>query len=57
MEASQAIVIPIHKKGDRDSPRNYRPISLTSVMCRLFESIMYICEKLLNHLLSHNIFT
>ena len=51
----QAIVIPIHKKGDRDSPRNYRPISPTCVMCRLFESIM--SEKLLNHLLSNDIFT
>ena len=30
-----ANVIPIHKKGDKTEPGNYRPISLTSVICKL----------------------
>lgn len=33
----EANVFPIHKKGDPHDPANYRPISLTSVMRKLFE--------------------
>ena len=32
-----ANVVPIFKKGDKESIGNYRPISLTSVVCRLME--------------------
>ena len=28
-----AQVVPIHKKGDRQDPGNYRPVSLTAVPC------------------------
>lgn len=31
-----AEVRPIHKKGSRASPNNYRPVSLTSVVCKIF---------------------
>ena len=36
------------KKGDRHSASNYRPISLTSVPCKLLEHI--ICKHMLSHL-------
>ena len=42
-----ALVIPIHKTGLKSTVSNYRPISLTSVFCRLFESIVH------NHLITH----
>jgi len=35
-----ANVTPIYKKGFRSQPCNYRPISLTSQICRIFESIL-----------------
>ena len=35
-----ANVTPIFKKGDRNCPGNYRPISLTSVVGKLLESII-----------------
>ena len=46
-----SLIIPIHKKGNRGNPSNYRPVSLTSSFSRLFESI--IAEKMMHHLLSN----
>ena len=41
-------VSPIFKKGSKSSPANYRPVSLTSVVCKQMESI--IREELLDHM-------
>lgn len=35
-----ATVVPIHKKGSRSTPGNYRPISLTSIPCKVMESLV-----------------
>jgi len=35
-----ANVIPIHKGGHRNTASNYRPISLTSQLCKVFEAIV-----------------
>ena len=43
-----ANVTPIHKKGDKSNPNNYRPISLTSVVCKLMETI--IRDKMVTYL-------
>ena len=44
-----------YKKGDRHLAENYRPISPTSVSCKILERI--ICRHLLNHLEKNNILT
>jgi Reverse transcriptase (RNA-dependent DNA polymerase)/Endonuclease-reverse transcriptase len=43
-----ANVTPIFKKGSKSAPGNYRPVSLTSVSCRLMESI--IKDEVVRHL-------
>ena len=48
-----ANVAPIHKKGDRTNPSNYRPVSLTSQICKVLESI--VRKHILEHLTSNNI--
>ena len=35
-----ANVVPIHKKGSKDDIKNYRPISLTCLVMKLFERIL-----------------
>ena len=44
----QANVTPIFKKGSKASPGNYRPVSLTSVSCKILESI--IKDDIVQHL-------
>ena len=43
-----ANVTPIFKKGARSEPGNYRPVSLTSVCCKIMESI--IRDGMMEHL-------
>ena len=35
-----AIVIPLHKKGSVHSANNYRPVSLTCIICKMYEKIL-----------------
>ena len=51
----KAIVTPIFKKGVRSKASNYRPISLTSVFCRIFESIIH--DQLTDHLMENQLIT
>ena len=52
-EWKTALVVPIHKKGLKSSPENYRGVSLTSCFSRLFELILY--NKIMQHLISNNL--
>lgn len=47
-------VVPVFKSGDRNSPLNYRPISLTSVPCKIMEHVIY--SHIMNFLDSNNFF-
>ena len=35
-----AVVVPIHKKGSVHLAENYRPVSLTCILCKLYETIL-----------------
>ena len=48
-----AKVIPIHKKGDTSNPNNYRPISILSVVNKIFEKILH--KRLYSYLNKFNI--
>ena len=52
-EWRRAHVVPVFKKGKRDNPSNYRPISLTSVVSKTLERI--VCNRLIKHLHNNNI--
>jgi hypothetical protein len=45
----RAFVSPIFKKGSRHLPENYRPISLTAILCKIMER--FVRDKLVTHLL------
>jgi hypothetical protein len=49
----EAQVKPLFKKGDKSSPGNYRPVSLTSVVCKLMESI--VRDRVIDHLTVNNL--
>ena len=46
-------VVPVHKKGSKVDVRNYRPISLTSVPCKVLESL--IRDEIVRHLLENDL--
>ena len=49
----QAFISPIYKKGSKSNAENYRPISLTSVICKIMES--FVREKVMTHLREHEL--
>jgi hypothetical protein len=36
----KAIVVPIHKGGNHSVVKNYRPVSITSVVCKQMEHVI-----------------
>ena len=41
-----AIVVALHKKGSVHNPNEYRPVSLTCILCKVYEKLVrdYILE-------------
>ena len=51
----KAVVTPVYKKGSSCDPANYRPISQTSIFCKLMERV--IAAELSDYLLSRGVIT
>eukprot|EP00745_Piridium_sociabile_P022913 TRINITY_DN35723_c0_g2_i2.p1 TRINITY_DN35723_c0_g2~~TRINITY_DN35723_c0_g2_i2.p1 ORF type:complete len:257 (-),score=48.22 TRINITY_DN35723_c0_g2_i2:83-853(-) len=51
----QAWVVPIFKKGERHLAANYRPVSLTSITCKVLEHIIH--SSVMRHFDNHQILT
>ena len=51
LEWKEANMIPIFKKGSRNKYVNYRPVNLTSIICKILESIIrdHIMVFLIKH--------
>ena len=53
LKLKTANIIPIHKGGNRDVPKNYRPIALTSHLIKIFEKV--VRRYLVNYLEDHGL--
>ena len=51
----QAFITPIYKKGDMDQPDNYRPISVTSALSKIFEKV--IRDQITEYMHQNNLFS
>ena len=47
-------ITPIHKKGSKKTPVNYRPVSLTAVIGKVMESL--VRDRLVHHMTERNLF-
>jgi len=50
-----AFISPIFKKGKKTDASNYRPISLTGIVCKLIESI--IIDQIVQFFVVNNLFS
>ena len=51
-EWKTAHVTPIYKKGGKSKAENYRPVSLTVIICRILESLIF--QVVIDHLMKHD---
>ena len=51
----QAGVVPVFKKGARSDPSNYRPVSLTSILCKILEKI--VVRYMIDHIKRNKLYT
>src|SRR6218665_3674293 len=52
-EWRDALIVPLFKKGNRSDPRNYRPVSLISVVCKVMMRI--VKDNVVEHLNEYNV--
>ena len=45
--------VPVYNRGDKTNMLNYRPVSLTSIVCKLLEKV--VVKQLLDHCLDNEL--
>lgn len=50
-----ALITALFKKGDKSDPGNYRPVSLTCIICKILESIIY--DHIVQHMIENSLFS
>ena len=50
----RAVIIPLHKKGDKSDPSNYRPITNVPTICKIIEKVVH--HQLNQYLTSHHLY-
>ena len=50
-----ALICALFKKGNKTDPGNYRPVSLTCIICKILESIIY--DHIVKHMIENNLFS
>ena len=55
VEWKHANVAALHKKGKKTSPQNYRPVSLTCIICKILEGI--IRDAIIKHMNTNGLFS
>ena len=53
LDWKKANVSPIYKKGARNRAENYRPVSLTAILCKIMEK--FVKEAVINHIMTNNL--
>ena len=48
-----SFITPLYKKGPRSDPANYRPIAITSILCRIMERIIH--KQVTSYLILNNL--
>ena len=48
------VITALHKKGSKSTAGNYRPISLTAIICKIMEGI--IRDYIVKHMMDHSLF-
>ena len=51
----KACVTAIHTKGEKNLPDNYRPVSMTSIICKLMESLLR--DEIVEHMIRNDLFS
>ncbi|CAC5393388.1 unnamed protein product [Mytilus coruscus] len=54
-EWKNALVSAIFEKGNKSQAKNYRPVSLTSVVCKIMEKI--VREHIISHMIQNKLFS
>ena len=53
MQWKEAHIVPIYKSGSKAIMANFRPVALTSVVCKVLEKIL--CSAIIGYLTTHNL--